>query len=287
MSEQLYSLLLRLYPRSFRDRYALEMRRVFRDRLRDEPARCVWIDVLVDALFSIPQQHLRSGQSKVPYPESAAPLFAAVGRAFWFTVLTSALLTVSVIAPLLIRGGWRLTVLMAVVSLIALRKVNRNRLIVKSYRAEANDDSVTVRCDAVGMAPLTLRRSEVTSVHVVEPLGMRIHAADPARDLWVPAGTAAYADVKDRLTQWVPVNVTVTSLGAAIESATSDNPLWDLSTVMCAFILPLPAAAGFTIATTTTAVVPLFIRRRTAFKIVRVFVPGAIVLARWLAPPAF
>ena len=54
MSERLYSLLLQLYPRAFRERYGEEMARVFRDRLRDEPSARLWIDVLSDAAMSIP-----------------------------------------------------------------------------------------------------------------------------------------------------------------------------------------------------------------------------------------
>jgi hypothetical protein len=45
MSERVYAWLLRLYPRAFRERYAQEMMRTFRDRLRHEPTVRLWIDV--------------------------------------------------------------------------------------------------------------------------------------------------------------------------------------------------------------------------------------------------
>ena len=57
MSESAYALLLHLYPRAFRERYANEMLRTFRDRLRHEPTFRLWIDVLKDAVVSIPYQH--------------------------------------------------------------------------------------------------------------------------------------------------------------------------------------------------------------------------------------
>src|SRR6186997_3718593 len=75
MSERLYRLLLRLYPRAFRERYAEEMARVFLDRLAHERTAQVWLDVLADAVVSIPRQHwLREPHPF--YPASAAPLRA-------------------------------------------------------------------------------------------------------------------------------------------------------------------------------------------------------------------
>ena len=65
MSERLYSLLLQLYPRAFRERYGEEMARVFRDRLRDEPSARLWIDVLSDAAMSIPRQYLVQAPSDI------------------------------------------------------------------------------------------------------------------------------------------------------------------------------------------------------------------------------
>ena len=81
MSERLYSLLLQLYPRAFRERYATEMARVFRDRLRDEPAARVWIDVLADAAVSIPHQHMEPVPNAM-YPPSASPMRVSVAPRF-------------------------------------------------------------------------------------------------------------------------------------------------------------------------------------------------------------
>jgi len=87
MSERLYSLVLRLYPRAFHERYADEMMRVFRERLRDEGLVRVWVDVLADAAVSIPSQHFHTQRPHPMFPPSAAPLKRAViaklSRSFW------------------------------------------------------------------------------------------------------------------------------------------------------------------------------------------------------------
>lgn len=64
MSEKLYALLLRLYPARFRAAYGDEAMQVFRDRLRDDRgfrARVrLWLDVLLDLVRSMPQEHRRA-----------------------------------------------------------------------------------------------------------------------------------------------------------------------------------------------------------------------------------
>jgi hypothetical protein len=59
MSERLYELLLRFYPRDFRDHYGAEMLQLFRDRLATEPRFRLWLNVLVDLAHSLPREHFR------------------------------------------------------------------------------------------------------------------------------------------------------------------------------------------------------------------------------------
>jgi hypothetical protein len=63
MSENIYSLLLRLYPSRFREEYGEEALRLFRDRLKDErgffPALRLWLDLLGDLWSSVPLQYRR------------------------------------------------------------------------------------------------------------------------------------------------------------------------------------------------------------------------------------
>lgn len=54
----LYVLALRLYPRSFRERYAREMAAVLRAQLQDEPASRVWVRAVTDLARTVPARHL-------------------------------------------------------------------------------------------------------------------------------------------------------------------------------------------------------------------------------------
>jgi len=277
MSEQLYSLLLRLYPRAFRERYADEMLRVFRDRLGDERPARVWLDVLADAIVSIPGQHLRSQAPHPFYPPSAAPLQRIVTVTIGPMLIVAALFGASVGAAFFIRGGWLLAVLMACGGLATSSKARQTSLALKAYRADADSDSVTVGCDALGMAPLTLRRAEITGLQLFDKLGLRIQTADPARDLWVPAAAASYADVKERLSQWVPVTVTPFRVAFSHRSA----PQLAVACVLCA-VMPIPIAFGIAISVTVSLVISLFTRDVPAARILLLLAPIAITMVKWV-----
>ena len=57
-AERIFRLLLRCYPKEFRDDYAAEMTQVFRDQLTDDPRARVWIDLAVDTARSAPREHV-------------------------------------------------------------------------------------------------------------------------------------------------------------------------------------------------------------------------------------
>ena len=56
LSERLYRLLLRSYPREFRDEYGEEMAMVFSERRGDSPVRS-WLQAAADCLFHAPREH--------------------------------------------------------------------------------------------------------------------------------------------------------------------------------------------------------------------------------------
>jgi hypothetical protein len=210
MSERLYSLILRLYPRAFRDRYAAEMRQVFLGRLRDEGAMRVWLDVLGDAVISIPQQHIVR-EPHPYYPPSAVPLRAAEALMMRGAICSMfAGFAVALIFFLSFFVGFAKTWPLAGALLVAFglkaRKGSRAIEALRTVRAEAGSDAVTVAY--AGMAPLTLRREEITGLHEFQLVGLRIQTADPLRDLWVPFRTASYEALKASLGQWVPVKST-------------------------------------------------------------------------------
>ena len=116
MSEQFYSLLLRLYPSQFRSAYGGEALQLVRDRMRDEPFLRVWIDLLIDLACSLPRLHLRPA-SMAPRP--VAPALMVLDRAappaasFFFGALVTLLLAFSstpighFLARLPANHGWR------------------------------------------------------------------------------------------------------------------------------------------------------------------------------------
>jgi len=57
--ERLYRALLRSYPAAFREEYASEMARLYRDRWRREPAARLWLDLLKDLVTTAPREHAR------------------------------------------------------------------------------------------------------------------------------------------------------------------------------------------------------------------------------------
>ena len=280
MSERLYRLLLRFYPRAFRERYAQEMLRVFRDRLRDERGLVVWMDVLVDALVSIPQQHLTVITSQLPFPRSAALFYAKFFAKTYVPVMAGVMLTgflsgVLFRAPLVAAffSPWILAVVMAVVVIAgAWTGGNRVRHIRKSYRAEADNDSITVSCAPLGMTPLTLSRSDVTALRLFEPFGLRIHTADPARDLWVPFRSPDYEAVKLRLSQWAPLKVP--SLGRALLNIGGMRWFLLFTPVLC--FVNTDWTADLLAASCALNV----FSERSVSRIVLRLVPAAIVIAR-------
>lgn len=219
LSERLYALLLQLYPRAFRERYAPEMARVLRDRLRDEPAARVWIDVLADAAVSIPLQHMEPVPNAM-YPPSASPMrLSAAPR--MFSLFGGAVIGSAAIAgivagalarrvpdawPVLLMSVLSVMFVPGVMGVLAARRGLRVCRAIRSVWADVTEESVTVGYE--GAPALTLQRRDVTGVHDFELIGLRIQTADPDRDLWVPAPTEAYADARVRLAHWVPMTVT-------------------------------------------------------------------------------
>src|SRR6185437_1737414 len=63
MSEKLYSLLLRLFPSEFRQRFGEESIQLFRDRFREEKGFWLrlrlWADLICDLAVTLPREHVR------------------------------------------------------------------------------------------------------------------------------------------------------------------------------------------------------------------------------------
>lgn len=61
--ERTYAVLMRAYPRGFRDEYGTDMQLLLRDQLRDEAAARVWARALIDLFINVPARHLEAHMS--------------------------------------------------------------------------------------------------------------------------------------------------------------------------------------------------------------------------------
>lgn len=78
-----YALLLRLYPRHFRQEYGPDMTLLFSNQLNDETASRIWGRALVDLAISVPTRHLEAHMNRSPSP-IVPILFAVVSVAGMF-----------------------------------------------------------------------------------------------------------------------------------------------------------------------------------------------------------
>ena len=284
LSERVYAVLLRLYPRAFRARYADEMLRTFRDRLRHEPALRLWIEVLEDAVVSIPYRYWVQDPHPM-FPPSAAPLraaYATVGQALFVAALlgaTAGVIGFSFFTP----APWRIAALIVELlvavcllrlAFLSVRRARRLHEIVTTYQADAGPDSVTI--SAVGLSPLTLQRSEIVGLHVFEKIGLRIRAVDPARDLWVPARTTAYTAVSEHVSGWVPTTVT-----PSLHHAADNLPRVAIVTVL-AIVIPAKLAGFVAGATIISIIATLRLRNVPAIRKLAAFAPALVLVVRWL-----
>ena len=74
----IYSVLLRLYPRRFRDEYGTDMALLLAQQLRDEPTSRVLARVVLDLAITIPTRHLEAHMNQ-PRNHTVPVLFAALG----------------------------------------------------------------------------------------------------------------------------------------------------------------------------------------------------------------
>src|SRR5260370_3553887 len=72
MSEQIYALLVRIYPSRFRAEYGDEALQLFRDRARNErgflPTLRVWLDLLADLAISVPSEYFHAQPAFIVSP---------------------------------------------------------------------------------------------------------------------------------------------------------------------------------------------------------------------------
>jgi len=110
----IYSGLLRLYPRRFRDEYGTDMALLFAEQLRDERAGRVWARGVIDLAITIPARHLEAHMDRPPSP-IVPVVFAAISVSAAVLGLIGGTnpgmvvfgLAVAVVAGVLAAAAWR------------------------------------------------------------------------------------------------------------------------------------------------------------------------------------
>ncbi len=112
----IYSGLLRLYPRRFRDDYGVDMALLFAEQLREEPAGRVWTRGVVDLAITIPARHLEAHMDRPPNP-TVPVVFAAISVSGVVLAIVGGTslgmlgfgLAVAIVAGVLAVAAWRHT----------------------------------------------------------------------------------------------------------------------------------------------------------------------------------
>ena len=86
----IYRVLIRCYPRRFRQEYGRDMALLFEDQLRDEAAVRVWARAIVDLAITIPTQHLEARVNRPPNPAIPAVFAALSGVGILIAAVTGA-----------------------------------------------------------------------------------------------------------------------------------------------------------------------------------------------------
>jgi hypothetical protein len=201
MSERIYSLLLRLYPRQFRDEYAGEMQQLFRDRLAAEQgiARLgLWLDVLADLARSIPSEHFRSPAPGI-YRVSPWIHFRALFVIFLLTELAFVLASftgpLSRISPF-IEGLFLILLLGSPFPLINALKRKRKPI-------EYTLDPDGIRFGKAHIRPVEIAR-------IVEQPGQALFVfGTNGAQIPVPTQISGYQTLRTQLAAWSPTPIDV------------------------------------------------------------------------------
>jgi hypothetical protein len=100
-----YDVLLRLYPREFREEYGEDMAQLHRNQLRDESATRVWARTVLDVALTVPSTRLEAHMSRGA-PASVIYIAATVACVVVAALVgTSVGLSVVALAGVLVFGG--------------------------------------------------------------------------------------------------------------------------------------------------------------------------------------
>jgi hypothetical protein len=216
MSEILFGVLLKLYPRRFRDEYGEAMERLFHDRLRAETGFFgrlkLWVDLLGDAIVSVPREYWRrprtaaapvSGyrMSEEAVSEMAKRTHLREGPMAFLWLAIGAL--VGWMGKADARDLCWMYAIMALLAVLPLRGSCKFKDHWRSWELILGEDGIRQVEDG-GLA-VAVRRDEVTKILETIGMGMAIQTSDPYKGIWVPSAASGYAEMRQRLADWAPI----------------------------------------------------------------------------------
>lgn len=213
MSDRIFDLVLRLYPKAFQAEYGAEMRRLFHDQLRAAdgwPGRLrVWVRLLADAATAAPREHHRS----VIAPEgehrlSEAGLHELIRRSH-AAAFPSTILWVSLGFGISWIGGaprpamFAIHGLLAILALLMLRGMRQYKRHWRDFSLRFEGDSIVE--SSGGKVVKSLRREEVARIFEVPGHALSVIAREQARSLWIPAPVDGFETIREVLGSWSPI----------------------------------------------------------------------------------
>lgn len=216
MSERIFAWLLKLYPPRFREEYGAFALQLFRDRLQSErglPKRFrLWLDIILDLIVSVPREHRRPLHRELNtagyhLPEKAVNAICRRKKAE--LLLPSCIFGALGVSAIWVGHSERIplaalyAVYLAIANLMAFKRRGAWRRQWRSYELILETDRMEQRRYD---QDLTLLRSEVRRI-IERPQGLLVLSliGNSPRTILVPAGLNGYQEVRERLSEWMPV----------------------------------------------------------------------------------
>jgi hypothetical protein len=215
MSEKIFAWLLKLYPQRFREEYGASAMQLFRDRLQAEQGLFkrfrLWLDMITDLAVSVPREHRRPihGESNTAGYHLSEDAVSAICK----RKKAELLLPFCIFGVLGLVAGWLghsehipLLALYAVLAIVGLKEFKTMRAFREQWRSyELILGTDHIRQRRYGH-DLTLLRSEVLRI-IERPQVLQVVSisGNHPRTILVPAGMNGYQEVRERLSEWMPI----------------------------------------------------------------------------------
>lgn len=216
MSERIFAWLLKLYPLRFRQEYGASAMQLFRDRLRAEQGLLkrfrLWLDIITDLAVSVPREHRRPihGESNTAGYHLSEKAVSAICK----RKKAELLLPFCIFGVLGLVAGWlghseripllALYAVLAIVGLKEFKSMGAFREQWRTYELILGTDHIQQRRYGYD---LTLLRSEVHQIIERPQLLQVVSGSWPnrPRTILVPVGMNGYQEVRERLSEWMPI----------------------------------------------------------------------------------